>query len=352
MLVLEPLNTSVIEGEKLGFTLTLQSRDGELMTTTAALAVSFIVSGTDANDDPLILPADRFTAGQDSNGNTWSYNNDGTWTVTATLEAGANSLTVNAEAALSHGTAKVIDTEGLCFTPDAQSMDALAAQDCAIVADGETIAAGTRLEFTIVDAEYAPLATQYGVTLEEAVGKEIVPLTGSEEGGIYYGEEAAHANGQIIIGTDGDNIIHVSQGNDILIGGNSAAGHDIYVWNNENMGHNEQAVDIIKDFNVNKDVLCFEDLLGGDAGGQAALTSMLEAGEWNGTTFNATDASSGTSIQLNLAATQATLQVSYQHGGETYMQNVQLQGIDANQFGTLDQTDVAHMLQEIIKVTM
>jgi Ca2+-binding RTX toxin-like protein len=206
------------------------------------------------------------------------------------------------------------------------------------------------VDFTVVDAVYEHI----GSLDVDAVGKEIVHVTtGGETGGMHDGSE--HVQGQIIFGSDGHDIIYVSQGNDILIGG---AGPDTYVWNNHNMGHTEQSLDIIQDF-TKDDTLRFDDLLTEHHDSEAALGTLLtsESTTWTlndlgtGGIFHASDGS--TTIELSVSETVSTLTVSYQQGDETYTQNVQLQNFGMGQIiqeGELDQSAIADMLQAIIQV--
>jgi hypothetical protein len=222
--------------------------------------------------------------------------------------------------------------------------------------DGALLHPGGHFDFTVMDEDFANIDTSLGITHAEAVGKEIVHLSGSEEGALHIGHEADHERGQVIVGTENHDTIYVSQGNDILVGG---PGPGTFVWNNLNMGQGDHALDIIKDF-AKGDALHFEDLMAASDDGQETALNYLLSGEnatWRaheesvGGIFHATD-DQGTSIQLNIAEAIATLTVSYQHEGQNYMQNVELQNFDAAEFhqDALDQTAVAEMLKEIIQV--
>jgi hypothetical protein len=361
-LVIETPEAAVASGDALSFDLHLRIAQGQEMTAGEAIKVSFKVDN-DAHDFSVpdeLLGKEQ----QDANGNVlvWTKGADGIYILTAVLAPGQTLVNISFEAFHTQDNPYVVDPnqtlhltlQGITDTdgvPLTNLDSAIHSED-----DGPSLHPGDHVEFTIVDEAFANIDPLHGITHEEALGKEIVYVTGSEEGGLHNGNEVDYENGQIIIGADGDNIIYVSQGNDILVGGN---GSDTFVWNNDNMGQGEQSLDVIKDFSRG-DSLRFDDLMAdhGD-GAEAALNNLLSGGSgtstWEtndqGGTFHATDGS--TSIQLSVADTVATLTVSYEHGGQSYTQNVELQNFDISQFqqeSVLDHAAVTEMLKEIIQV--
>ena len=219
-------------------------------------------------------------------------------------------------------------------------------------ADG--IAEATGLSFTLDGSEYAAVRDASGIG-DEAFGKAFMQLGAAD--GTYLYEGSSTKYGQSVVGTEDTDVIYASQGNDILVGG---GGNDIFVWNKLNMGQDENALDVIKDF-TKGDTLRFEDLFLNHAGGaEPALTRMLDGGTWQadgegGGIFTAICPCGvcGSSIQLNVGELAATLKVSYLNEGQQYTQNVELQNFDASQFhqaDALDHAAVAQMLQEIIKI--
>ena len=196
---------------------------------------------------------------------------------------------------------------------------------------------------------------------DEAFGKEFAQPgeAGLQDDGSYlYGRSEAEYR---YADMDTESvIIYPGPGNDILIG--SGGGNDVFVWNEHNAGQDEHALDIIKDF-TKGDVLLFEDMFLNHAGGaEAAYARMLEQGEWrtdgeSGGTFTGTFIGvckcgvCGTTMQLSIAETVATLKVSYLHEGQQYTQNVELQNFDAGQYAAaLDHSSVTQMVQEIVKI--
>ncbi len=363
-MVLEPLGDSeVVAGSVggLGFNLNLQNAAGQAMTAVEALVVSFIVSGFDpATGNATTLSDTLFTASTDTHGNTWSYNGSGTWTVTATLPTGANSLTINAEAAFGHDNAGIVDAaEGLRFT-----LDGLSGHDvnCTIVADGVTVTPGTHLDFTVVDADYAA-ATGYGhdaslLTAGAHVVDASHSYTGTDAGETILGTDAAdtiHGGGgnDVIHGGAGDDVIHGGAGDDLIYGGTGndtltgGAGADTFAWKAGDMG----GTDTITDFNQSEgDKLRFEDLFG--SGGETTLNNLLNSGIWEANpegsstgTFSAVNGSN--SISLHLDGTNASLTVS----GDTGSQTVALNNFAPDLTSGSETQQIHDMLQQIIKVT-
>jgi Ca2+-binding RTX toxin-like protein len=363
-LQIEASDTTLTSGDALNFDLHLRNPQGEETGVTAAIMVAFKVSN-DAKD--FVPDAPLNTPLPDGNGNTvvWTYNEKtGDYTLTATLAPNSSVLHIEFDAQHTQDQPGFVDAhqtinlqlQGVTDT-DGHALPGLDPK----IHTGDAahpLQAGGHVEFTVVDSDYAQIAP-FGISIDEAVGKEVVQLGDAHvqgDGSLFHdGSGADHGQGQIIMGGEGDNTIYASQGNDILVGG---GGNDTFVWNNLNMGQNEHSTDIIKDFSQG-DSLHFADLLAehGD-GAQTALADMINSGEWQandqgaGGTFMAT-AECGSSIQLSVADTVATLTVSYQQDGQNYTQNVELQNFDAGQFaaeGADQAASVQQMLHEIIKV--
>jgi len=335
------------------------SVDDTGMIAAAAITVTFTVHCDDPGFDPASWIQELPTGS--SVAVTPPTDDSGNYTLVATLAPGTDSLhlgDMTPDGRITTSTGE--HTLSLTLDHVETTVPGLDATQITIGNDTLTVHGG-HLELTFDDADYAMVA-QHGVTLGEAVGKEVVQLTpgDGEMAGMHVGAE--HTDGQIIIGTDGHDIIYASQGNDILVGG---AGPDTYVWHNGNMGQDDNALDIIKNF-TKEDTLRFDDLFADQQHApENALENLLQHATWTanaqgtGGTFLATatdeHGNTTTSIQLSFTADtpSAMLTVSYHHDGTDYSQKVELQGFDSSQFhdagGTIDQAAVAEMLKEIIQ---
>ena len=342
-----------VSGDVLQFRLSLQNGE-QAMYVATPIVLSFVVT----NDTDNFLVPDRWTfAGpiDIGHGNTMTWTKDtitGDYILTATLAPGQSVLDISFEAY--HATARpgvinpdqtlyltlknvsTLDSEGYPVWPDGLA-HAINAGDLE-----HQFTVGDQFVFTIEDVEYAQIAA-YGIG-HEAYGMQLAQVDAS---GIYDGSQDMH--GQVIVGTDGDNTIYATQGNNIFIGGD---GHNTFVWNNTNMGHGEDAKDIIKDFDVNHCTLRFDDLFGGSHDANETLDKLLNGtlGEcsWENGTFFATDGS--TSIELKTQGATATLRVSYEYEGQPYAQTVELGGYDISPLLNQDEKAVANLLHEIIKI--
>ena len=350
---------TLVSGERVNFDLHLRTAQGDALAAQMAIMATFKVSN-DAGD--FAVPEELLgKPQQDAYGNavTWTQDADGNYILTVILAPDNSSMHIEFDAFTHTKDGFVDPNQTLSMSllnvtgVDGDSLPDLAP---AIYTEDGASLLGSHVEFTVVDADYAQVA-QYGVSFEEAAGKEVVQLSlgDGEMAGWHAGNDAGHEHGQIIIGTEENNIIYGSPGNDVLIGG---GGHDTYVWDNTNMGHNEHALDIIKDF-TKDDTLRFDDLLAEHHNAEVALENLLtgDSATWTlnaqgtGGTFLASDGD--TCIQLSVAETVSTLTVTYQQDGEQFTQNVQLQNFGIGQIapeGQLDQGIITHMLKEIIQV--
>ena len=249
-LVLTPTSLSINEGDTLGFNLSLLSAIGHTaVTATEALTVAFLVSGfAPAGGDAATLSSDLSHTDITGNGSTvhWENNNDGTWTVTATLAAGQSDLDI-------HGTA-VADgifehTEGINF--QLISLDAGHSGHISVTDENyDVISAGHSADFTIADGEAGHLTGTH-FTLDEVQGMELVHVDATSHD--YDGSGAEHglfiegtAAGDSIIGSSHDDIIFGGNGADILTGG---LGDDIFGWHAGETGIGASQ-DVITDFSM------------------------------------------------------------------------------------------------------
>ncbi|MDR2695226.1 MAG: hypothetical protein LBC79_02450 [Deltaproteobacteria bacterium] len=360
-LVLHEGTMEGVAGEvDLQFRLSLQNGNQTLSVATA-IVLNFVVTSDTGN---LRVP-DRWmnTETTDGRGNTLCWSKDaatGNYILTATWAPEQSELDVAFEAFHMGAQNGIIDPD-LTLRLTLKSVSTLDSAGYPVWPDGldhavnagdpdHPFTVGDQLAFTVVDADYAQVAA-YGIG-HEADGMTLAHVDAS---GVYDGSHLEH--GQVIMGADGDDTIYATQGNDILIGG---SGHDTYVWNNVNMGHGDDARDVIKDFDMHNDTLRFDDLFGtlsGDAAGHALESLLHSSAQWDtqNLSFSATDGNA--SIQLNVMDTVATLKVSYasqseEYGSTQYTQTVELQGFNAADHfgGTADAAEVAKMLQDIIKV--
>jgi len=288
------------------FTLSLQS-DTQPMYATAAIAVSFMVTGDDGG---FAVPADWLDFPIfDRHGSTllWSENEYGSTILTATLKEGQSILEVSFADFHDDSSGALIDLNQ-ALNLRLVSMDVLDA-------NGEPLK--------------EPLA---GLDPRIATGNPDVPhLTA-------YGDEQFSL---ALVDTRSDGI---------LVG----SAYDSFDW----QPPARAGADVSQDVQGN-DALRFDDLFGGGAAGQAALDDLLGNSanyEWmanangNGGLFIAMDGH-GTKIKLSLDDAAATLTVTYKHGDTTCTQNVELQHFDATDHpaGNLEAEAVANMLHEIIK---
>jgi hypothetical protein len=358
-LSMEAGDTTLVSGDVLNFDLHLRNPQGEDTSAAMAIMAAFRVSN-DAGD--FVPDAPLNTEIPDGHGNTlvWTQSSSGDYVLTATLAPGNSTLHIELDVKHTQDKPGFIDSDQTLHL----HLQGVSGTDGKIPTgldakihtgdDDNPLQVGGHVEFNVVDADYAQHAdslAQHGISQEEALGKEVVNYNPDQE---YTGAEGDHGQGQVILGTDGHDVIYATQGNDILVGGD---GNDTFVWNNLNMGQSEQSLDIIKDF-TKGDSLRFDDLLaehGEEA--QSVLSGMIDEGQWhanedgNGGTF-ITEHESGASIHLSVAETAATLTVSYHHEGQQYTQNVELQNFDASEFhseSALDHAAVAEMLKEIIQ---
>jgi len=124
-------------------------------------------------------------------------------------------------------------------------------------------------------------------------------------------------------------------------------GHGTFLWNNTNIGHGEDANDIIKASDVNHSTLRFDDLFG-DSHDASEILGKLLARSWENDTCLATDGSA--SIELNTQGSDATLNVSYEHEGQLYAQTVEFGSYGALPLLIQNEEAIAHLLHEIITV--
>jgi hypothetical protein len=170
-------------------------------------------------------------------------------------------------------------------------------------------------------------------------------VDGKEYGYNVAYDSSDHAyTGHVIYGSDGDDVISATSGNDILYGG---GGEDTFAWTLDVMGG---GTDIIKDFKYDfaensGDVLQFNDLLGGD---QGSLSALLKLGTLNGNVFTADDGANSITLTLDAAKATLNVQIADQDGGR-YSQTVVLEGCDYTQQVTSDDT-AYRLLHDIIKV--
>ena len=348
---MEPSAATLESGDMLSFDLRLLNSQNDPMTAAMPLMVAFVVdyaAGGFSVPDSMLGPENAVS---DKYGNSlaWSNGDDGEYILTATLAAGQDSVHVSFEALHPKGEDGVIDANQTLNLSlhGVSNVPGLAAE--IDTGDALPLSAGNHVEFTIVDTDYA-LVAPHGVTHAEADGMELVQVAG----GNYDGSGVEQ--GQVVLGTSDTDTIYATQGNDILIGGGSSG--DTFVWNNNNMGQDSNALDVIKDFSTD-DTLRFSELFGGH---QHALDNLLLYNH-HGTTTCTGNAENGffevtghgATIQLNVVDAVATLSVSYQdhHSGDTYMQNVRLESLNMDPYtsgGELDAQAVAQMLSEIIKV--
>jgi Ca2+-binding RTX toxin-like protein len=343
---------SVVEGGGCTFSLQLRSADGSRMTCNENLVLVFSVAAAaglfeETPDGPV----------------TWRYDPDlysgsGGYTVTATLAAGADTLALDVHPL--GGTDGIIGSNNASLSFELANIrpedagSALQGLGADILMDGDPIGP---IGFDVVDAESHFLQEQRIITGHEADGMLLVLVDGSN---MYDGSDAA--TGQVIMGTDGDDIIYAGQHNDIIYAGQgnntliSGNGEDIFVWNNASMGLGDSGkTDIISDFDWHNDILRFDDLFSGAENANEALDNLLyglDGGSisWQDNTFTAEFGT--TAIRLNIDDAAASLKVSYEHEGQQYTQNVTLQGFDAAQHFADVQTaaEIAEMLQQILKV--
>jgi len=277
--------------------------------------------------------------------------------VTATLAAGEDTLSI--EIHPQGGADGVINSLNASISLDLVSIQPenagsqLQGLGADILLDGEPIGP---ISFNLVDADTALLQHELGINNlgAEARGLHVVHVDDSH---VYQPDEPGAA--KFIVGTNSDDVIQGTAGNDVIYGGSGnnvlygGGGNDTFIWNNASMG----GTDRIGDFHEGN-ILRFDDLFGGGQDANVALESLLSGSlgtrSWDGATFRAEAADGSASIQLNIAEATATLTVSYEaafeHGHETMTQNVVLGGFDVTPLMHQDVTEVARLLQDIIKV--
>jgi VCBS repeat-containing protein len=341
----------VVSGGNVSFHLSLQNGE-QTMYAATAMAVGFVVANV--NDPGFQVPAGwlgQENAVVDGYGNTltWTKGDDG-YLLTATLAQGQHEMDISFQAFHTEDTPVLIDpAQTLQLT--LQSVlggngEALPGIDSDISVDGGSLA-GSPLAFTLLDADYAHVAS-LGISLEEAVGKVVHQVSEWDETSgmnTYYGSD----QDEIIIGSDESDLIYVGGGNNILYGG---GGDDIFVWGKDSM---MGGTDIIKDFQQG-DSLRFDDVFNAAGDGNDALDKLLNGNnvvwDWDTVHKYFAAADDTTSIELSIAEATATLTVSYKSEGVQYSQSVELHGhAIAEQFaGAADAEELAAMLQQIIKV--
>jgi Ca2+-binding RTX toxin-like protein len=277
----------------------------------------------------------------------WTDNHDGTWTVSATVPAGQSSVTVSADAAL-HDRPGVIDAESIRFEVTGINTNGLP-----LVADGQHIVQGTPIDFTVVDADYAAVHGQHGINGHDVVGMELHTM---DHTATLY--DASDENtGRIVVAADGqDNTIYGSSGNDILVGG---SGNDIFAWNNDNMN----GTDTVKNFELGKDHLQFDDIFGSaNNGGMADLGNLLhadnaanqsftQAEDGSAKIFTVGDGHGGVDLTLTVSQAMASLNVHYTDASGEHSQTVNIDFAAGNvpDFANMDADAASQMIQDIIK---
>jgi hypothetical protein len=211
-----------VAGEDLQFRLGLQNGNRTMHTATA-IALHFVVT-CDTGDfrapDSWML-----SESVDSGGNTLSWSRDaatGHSILTATLSPGQSALDVSFEAFHTGGLNGIIDpNQTLHLT--LKSVSALDGAGYPVWPEGldpvmsagdsdHPFTLGDQIAFTVVDAEYAQVAA-YGIG-HEADGMALAQVDAS---GVYDGSH--FEQGQVIVGSGGDDTIYATRGNDILVGG-------------------------------------------------------------------------------------------------------------------------------------
>jgi len=289
------------------FKLFLQN-DNQAMHSTVPIAFSFVVTG---DEDGFAVSSDWLDFPIfDKHGNTltWSQNEDGDTLLSVTLKEGQSELHVS--------------FADFHFVANDPSFDLNQSLNLSLVSVNPLDAYGEPLE--------TPLA---GLDPVIATGDPDVPyLTPAGNEQVAVAVVATHNNAIL-----------------------ASSPYDNFAWNL----HALDGMVGITDFQ-NNETLRFDELLGGDAEGLAALDDLL-GNAANHTWLANADGSAGlfvamdgngTKITLSIADAVATLSVSYMQGETPYTQNVELQGFDpAAQFGeNTDGQAVAHMLHEIIKI--
>ena len=222
---------------------------------------------------------------------------------------------------------------------------------------GNSYLGGQEIRFTIVDEEYAKVAA-HGIG-EEAIGKELVALSAvhaQPDGTHLYEGSDGH---QVIIGTEGADVIYGGGGNNILVGG---GGDDIFAFARETGSNTNTIMDFRQD--GNHDILRFDDLFGGAAGGQETLDALLgtlQSGDpeaisaiWESDGNTGTLTYGGTKISLSVDEAAASLKLAVSYDAHN-TQEIVLQGFTGGNLfneadGALDPDAVATMLQEILRI--
>ena len=289
------------------FTLSLQS-DTQPMYATAAIAVSFVVTGDDGG---FAVPADWLDFPIfDRHGNTllWSESEYGPTILTVTLKEGQSVLEVSFVDFQDGISGSFIDLNQ-ALKLRLVSIDALDANGDPL----EESLAGLDPRIAIGDPD-VPYLTAYG--------GEQFPLAPVD----------AHYGG--------------------ILAGNV---YDSFDWQSLALGGADVSQNV-----QSHDTLRFDDVFGDSAAGQTVLDDLLGNAanyDWlanadgSGGLFIAMDGH-GTKIKLSIDDTAAMLTVTHRHGDTTCTQNVELQHFDAAEHpaGTLEAQAVAQMLQEIIKI--
>ena len=256
-LVLTHTGADVNEGGVFGFNLALHNAaTGAAVTATEALTVTFLVSGLALDGHAATIGG----AGSDlvianATNVTWADQGNGTYLVTATLPAGADSLDI-------HTTARadgfVEHDEGVKFEITALNLGSNAANIHVMDDLGAPVTVGHTESFTIHDGDMAHMPADY-TGIIDVHGMEIVDL-GTQGLTNYDGHLADH--GLAIQGTSVDNTIIGSGHDDIIFGGGGSdtltggLGDDIFGWHSADAGTvATPAVDTITDFSMKVDSL-------------------------------------------------------------------------------------------------
>ena len=289
------------------FTLSLQS-DTQPMYATAAIAVSFVVTGGEGG---FAVPVDWLDFPIfDRYGNTllWYENEYGSTILTVTLKEGQSVLEVSFVDFQDGNSGSFIDLK--------QALNLRLVSMNALDTNGEPLEeplAGLDQRIAIVDPD-VPYLTAYG---DEQFS---LALAGTHYGGILVGNV-----------------------------------YDSLDWRPPALG----GADVARNVQSHA-ILRFDDLFDGGAAGQTVLDDLLGNSanyDWlpktdgSGGLFIAMDGH-GTKIKLSIDDAAATLTVTCRHGDTTCTQNVELQHFDAAEHpaGNFEAQAVAQMLQEIIKI--
>ncbi|MDR2488294.1 MAG: hypothetical protein LBD42_02150 [Desulfovibrio sp.] len=344
----------VVEGGDMVFTLTLANASGQFFSADVDMTVTLRLSWNGASAEDLNLAGWRGPLPPDD-----AYEYD------LTLPKGSSEVDIHVPVA----------NDGLIEGSEGVHIE-IVGSDVPAAISGNVVVDDSPHDVTIIDADYAA-AAGHGIG-NEAIGMELHHVGAGHD---YDG--SGDSRGSVVLGTDGDDIIrgsdhgdilHGGGGNDIFYGGagndtiyagtgdnvirggggddvlHSGPGRDTFLWLADDFGNaGAPAQDIIHDFKLNHDVICFKDVFGAEGSLDGLLGS---AGFDSNSRTVSLAAENGSSLQAEFL-NESQLMLTLKDDGGNTVQTITVNAADGTTFlddsGGMNDEGARELLKQMIK---